>query len=145
MVRECCLPGPLNIWINRLAGGVRRDVFAVIEDLSIDGKVQRAAQAFSLNVQSPTETMRRFLALDLEQDPDTLGLVVATVYGVSVDGLEELLPDIESLATSGTHPLVRETANWVVARIKRGPAQRGRRLVVPLASDEGDSPTGRSK
>jgi hypothetical protein len=127
---------------NSLAGSVRRNVFAVIEDLSIDDKVHKGAQLFSLHVQSPEQTMRRFLALDLGRDPDALGLVVSTIYGVSIEGVEKLLPEVEELVTAGAHPLVRETAEWVAAKMKEESALRGRHRVVPSASDGGDPTTG---
>ncbi|RLE34820.1 MAG: hypothetical protein DRJ61_04400 [Acidobacteria bacterium] len=127
---------------NSLTGSVRRDVFAVIDDLSIDDKVHRGEQLFSLYVQSAEQTMKRFLALDLERDPDALGLVVATMYGVSIDRVEILLPEVEALVTAGTHPLVRETAEWVAAKMKEGSALQGRRRVVPSASDGGGPTTG---
>ena len=126
---------------NSLTGGVRRDVFAVIEDMSIDDKVYRGAQLFSLYVQGPEATMGRLLALDLDRDPDALGLVVGTMYGVYIDRVEILLPEVESLAAADDEPLVRETAEWVAANMKEGSAPRGRHQIVATAADGGDGAT----
>ncbi|RLE21571.1 MAG: hypothetical protein DRJ65_15800 [Acidobacteria bacterium] len=112
---------------NSLTGDVRRNVFAIIEDLSIEDKVHRGAQLFSLYVQDPESTMKRLLALDLERNPDVLGLVVATLYGISIDGVEDLLPEVEALGNSDIEPLVQETAGWVAATMKKRLTPQGRR------------------
>ncbi len=126
---------------NSLNGVVRRDVFAVIEDLSIEDKVHRGAQLFSLYVQDPKATMRRLLALDLERDPDALGLVIATLHGVSIDGVHELLPEVEALRNAEIEGLVQETVGWVAAKMKKGVTRQSSRQDVVSDPAEGDDET----
>ena len=124
---------------NTLTGGVRRNVFSVIEDLSIEDKVHRGAQLFSLYVQDHKTTMRRLLALDLERDPDALGLVVATLYGVSIDNVEDLLPEVETLGNAEIEPLVQETVGWVAAKMKKGVIRQDIHQVLESDPAEDDS------
>jgi hypothetical protein len=108
---------------NTLVGQVRRDVFAVIDDSSLQEKLDRAAHAYDVVAEPPEETIRRIISEDPEGNPDRIGLIVAGLYGVHTERLTTLWPLVEQLEEHSSDHVVRETASWVLASGRRGDAR----------------------
>jgi AAA family ATP:ADP antiporter len=110
---------------NTLAGSVRRDVFAVIDDAPPEDKLRRAEQIFNIRVESPEETLSRLIQIDPREDPSAIGIVLAALYNVWNEEIESLYPVIIALAEDTDDEMVRETAVWVSRRVEGGPRTRG--------------------
>jgi len=104
---------------NSLSGSVRRDVFAVIDDVPPEEKLQRASQSFGIVAESPETTVGRLLNSDFGADPAGELLAFAAIYSVYADKLERYYPDVHSIATRSPEGILRETAEWVCARVDR--------------------------
>jgi HEAT repeat protein len=104
---------------NSLSGSVRRDVFAVIDDVPPDEKLLRASQGFGIVAESPEITVGRLLDSGSGADPAGVLLAFAAIYSVYADKLERYYPEVHSIATHSPEPILRETAAWVCARIDR--------------------------
>jgi HEAT repeat protein len=118
---------------NTLSRGLRRDVFAAIDDAPAEDKLRRAGQLFEIFMQSPEDTLRRLMGLSPEENPDCVALTVAAIYSVHADGLHSLLSEVRTLAGESSEPLVRETAQWVTAQVEGDRTEAA-------ASRPGDSP-----
>lgn len=110
---------------NTLAGKVRRDVFAVIDDAPPEEKLQRAKLIFGIDVQTPEQTLERLVRIDPREDPSAIGIVLAALYSVWNEEIETLYPLVRSLAEETNDEMVRETAVWVSRRVESGPRTRG--------------------
>jgi hypothetical protein len=102
---------------NRLSGELRRNVFAVIDDTSVEEKLQNATRWFGIRRPTREEAVRDFLGADPEGNADAQALVVAGLYTVYTEGMTSLRPCIEHCRVESADPLVRETADWVARRL----------------------------
>jgi AAA family ATP:ADP antiporter len=100
---------------NTLAGSLRHDVFAMIDDAPPEAKVQQAEHEFDIASEGPEQTIERIIRTDTEGDPSAVGLVLAAMYAVHVGRTQDLYPLLVEMADGG-NPLLRETASWVLAR-----------------------------
>jgi len=110
---------------NTLAGSVRRDVFAVIDDAPLEDKLRRADQIFGVRVQTPEETLERLIRIDPREDPSAIGIVLAALYSVWDEEIAGLYPLVGTVAEETNDDMVRETAVWVGQRVEGGPRTRG--------------------
>ncbi|MGE5237040.1 MAG: Npt1/Npt2 family nucleotide transporter [Acidobacteriota bacterium] len=101
---------------NTLRGSLRRDVFAVIDDAPAEEKLRKAEQEFGVPFEGLEQTIERLIGTDIETDPSAVGLVVAAIHAVHVGRTRDLHPLLRQMAVSGTNPLLRETAGWVLAQ-----------------------------
>jgi hypothetical protein len=110
---------------NTLAGAVRRDVFAVIDDAPPEDKLRRAEQYFGIVVQTPEATIERLIRVEPTEDPSAIGIVLAALHCVWSEGMTSLVPVVSEIAETSNDPMVRETAAWVSRRMADGPLARG--------------------
>jgi len=104
---------------NTLGGTIRRDVFAVIDDVPAEEKLQRAAQAYGVRIESPEDTVGRLLEADAGSDPAGALLAFAAIYTVYSERVERYYPTVRSICSHSSDHLLRETAGWVCDRIER--------------------------
>jgi AAA family ATP:ADP antiporter len=104
---------------NTVTGSVRRDIFAVIDDAPPEEKINKAEQLFGISVESAEATLGRLLEADPQGDPASVHLAFAAIHGVYADKVEEHYPSVEELASSSEDPLLRETARWVLRRLRQ--------------------------
>lgn len=126
---------------NTLAAGLRRDVFAVIDDEPVDEKLRRVP-IFGGRIQDRVATLARLLAADLAESSDRTGLVVAALYELTCSGDPgQLAPTVAALARQSFSEVVRETAEWTAGRMQ-SPQHDAPHDAVGAA---GDRATGREE
>ena len=103
---------------NTLAGEVRRNVFAVIDDSPVEEKLRLAASQFDIPAVSRSESVARFLGGDGAGDAEGSALAVAGLYTVYTERMQELYPRIVQMFRETRDPVVRETAQWVAAQLQ---------------------------
>ena len=101
---------------NTLAGEVRRDVFAVIDDQPFADKLVRARALFDLEPEPKVETLRRMIRAGADGGSEATYLACASLYTVHTGGVSDLYPDVEALCAGPADPFVGETAAWVARR-----------------------------
>ena len=101
---------------NSLTGGVRRDVFAVIDDAPVEDKLRRAAQLFDIITETPEQTLGRLLDPDAAADPRGM-IAFAAVHTVYTERIPEYYRTVRDLGLRTTNPILRETAEWVAAKL----------------------------
>lgn len=101
---------------NSLAGAIRRDVFAAIDDTPVEDKLRRAYQMFEISTDTPEQTLGRLLDPDPELDPGAV-LAFAAIHAVYTERISDYYGTIRTLAETADSPILRETAEWVVARL----------------------------
>jgi AAA family ATP:ADP antiporter len=102
---------------NTLAGDTKRNILAVIDDAPLDEKLLRARRLFGVSKQSRVHTLAEKLDAEMNGDGDAHLMIMAALYTVYTDRISTLYPRVEKLAAGETHPLVEETAIWVVRRL----------------------------
>jgi hypothetical protein len=110
---------------NSLSGSLRRDVFSVIDDAPPEEKLRRARLYFGVLMESPEATLDRLIQIDPRVDPAGRGIVLAAMHAVWAEEVESLYPLVAQVAEHAVNPLVRETAEWVMARVGRVPPGKG--------------------
>jgi len=110
---------------NSLSGTLRRDVFSVIDDAPPEEKLRRARLYFGILMESPEATLERLIRTDSRRDPAGRGIVLAAMHAVWADEVDSLYDVVLGMAESADDPMVRETANWVVARAGKVPPGKG--------------------
>lgn len=107
---------------NSLAGGVRRDVFAVIDDAPVEDKLRKAAQIFNITIDTPEQTLGRLLDPDAASDPAGV-LAFAAIHTVYTERIAEFYRTVGELGLRTPNQFLRETSEWVVAKLglHRGP------------------------
>jgi hypothetical protein len=104
---------------NTLAGTVRRDVFAVIDDAPTEDKLRQAAQLFGITVESPDATLGRLLEADPEHDPAEV-MTFAAIHAVYTEKIAAYYPTVLEMAGQTDNPILKETSEWVAARLGMG-------------------------
>jgi len=102
---------------NTLDSVIKREVFEVIDDALLGEKLSRAATRFGFRVVSKRDTLRRYLELTVEEDPEAGAMISCALYTIHLEGVDGLEEDLRRLAETGVDAFVRETANWVGGRI----------------------------
>jgi hypothetical protein len=102
---------------NTLEGGVKRDVFAVIDDSLLPEKLSRANRQFGVIVDGKAETIRRFLDLTPVEDPEASSLVASALYSIHTEQVRGLEGNVRILAEEARDPFVQETAVWIGGRL----------------------------
>ncbi len=110
---------------NSLSGTLRRDVFSVIDDAPPEEKLRRARLYFGVLMESPDATLDRLIQTDARYDPAGRGIVLAAMHAVWADEVESLYPLVGRMTETAEDPMVRETAQWVVARAGKVPPGKG--------------------
>lgn len=123
---------------NTLAGTIRRDVFAVIDDAPTEEKLRQAAQLFGITVESPDETLGRLLEPESEGDPAAV-MTFAAIHAVYTEKISKYFPAVIEIARNTDNPILKETSEWVAARLglPLGEGQPGSRGEDPEAAAEG--------
>ena len=106
---------------NTLQGEVRRNVFAVIDDVPLTDKLHAATRQFGVRALTRAGAVSRYLGAEDEEGADGPSLTVAALYSVYTERMEELYPRVHALHEETPNGLVRETAKWVASRIAPGP------------------------
>ena len=110
---------------NSLTGTVRRDVFSVIDDAPPEEKLRRARLYFGVLMESPEVTLDRLIQTDARLDPAARGIILAAMHAVWSEEVESLYGLIERMAGTADQRLVRQTAEWVMARAGKVPPGKG--------------------
>jgi len=110
---------------NSLAGTLRRDVFSVIDDSPPEEKLRRARLYFGVLMESPEATLDRLIQIDSRMDPAARGIILAAMHAVWSEEVVSLYGLIARIAETSDQPLVRETAQWVMARAGKVPPGKG--------------------
>jgi hypothetical protein len=110
---------------NSLSGVLRRDVFSVIDDAPPEEKLRRARLFFGVLMESPEATLDRLIQTDSRKDPAARGIILAAMHAVWAEEVESLYDLVARMAETAREPLVRETAEWVTARVGRVPPGTG--------------------
>ncbi len=103
---------------NTLSGDLRRTVFSVIGDDPLAEKVRYAAKWFGVSAGSRVHALGALLDDGVKGTPDAHARAVGALYTVYATRLAELYAQVERLARVAHDRLVRETAGWVVERLK---------------------------
>jgi HEAT repeat protein len=103
---------------NTLTGDVRAVVFTAIGDQRHQERFKRARELFGIEVESKEKTLRRLMSIPTENDAEAAWLAAAAVHAVYATEAVHLYPYVQNLGESATDPLVRETARWVVRRLR---------------------------
>ncbi len=101
---------------NSLVGGVRRDVFAVIDDAPTEEKLRKASQIYQIDVDFPEDTLGRLLVPDPENDPGGV-VAFAAIHAVYTERITAFYPAVAKLSQTATNPIVKETSEWVAAKL----------------------------
>ena len=101
---------------NSLSGTLRRDVFSVIDDSPPEEKLRRARLYFGILMESPEATLDRLIQTDSRLDPAARGIVLAAMHAVWAEEVISLYPLVAKMVEKAEEPLVRQTAEWVMAR-----------------------------
>ncbi len=108
---------------NTLGGEVRRNVFAVIGDQTLDEKLHVAERQFGAETRDKVATLDRLLSdADEEDGSDENHLTLATLYTIHTDRVTELYSRVESMVENASDPFVAETAGWVAGRLGLSPS-----------------------
>ena len=110
--------GALEYLDRTLAGEVRRNLFAVIDDSPVEEKLSLAARRFGIPAVSRSEAVARFLGAGGAGDAEGPALAVAGLYTVYTERMQELYPRIVQMLRETRDPLVRETALWVALQLQ---------------------------
>jgi AAA family ATP:ADP antiporter len=102
---------------NTLAGEVRRNVFAVIGDQTMEQKLHEAERQFGAVVRTKVATLDRLLAVSAEGESDENHLTLATLYTIHTDRVTELYERVKNMVEEDNDPFVNETAGWVADRL----------------------------
>lgn len=97
---------------NTLEGDVRRDVMAVLDERSVEQKLDDVGLRLGVRRVSRSQVLGRLLTEEAEQESDECFLTVAALLAVHNAGERERLPLVEQLAGS-KDAFVAETAAWV--------------------------------
>jgi hypothetical protein len=103
---------------NTLGGDLRRNVFAVIDDVPLADKLRVAQRSFGIYSLSASEATARFLNLGGTGEADGPSLTVAALYSIYTDRMTELYPQVRRLLAETKNALVLETAEWVAGRLE---------------------------
>jgi len=103
---------------NTLAGDVRSVVFTAIGDQRHEERFKRAREMFGIEVESKEKSLRRLMSIPTEGDSEAAWLAAAAVHAVYATEAVPLYPYVQNLGKNATDPLVRETAQWVVTRLR---------------------------
>jgi len=107
---------------NTLTGEVRRNVFSVIGDQTLEEKLHVAARQFGAVARSKSATLDRLLRDADEDGADENHLTLATLYTIHTDRVTELYDRVESLVKTAADPFIAETADWVAGRLGLSPS-----------------------
>ena len=107
---------------NTLGGEVRKNVFAVIEDQTLEYKLSLAERQFGAVARTKVATLDRLLDESDKSDPDENHLILATLYTIHADRVTELYSRVERMVREATDPFVTETAGWVADRLGLSPS-----------------------
>jgi AAA family ATP:ADP antiporter len=103
---------------NTLGGDLRRTVFSVIGDDPLQDKQRYAAKWFGLPAGTRVNALASLLDDGVQGTADAQARAVGALYTVYAARLAELYAQVERLARVAHDRLVRETAGWVVERLK---------------------------
>ena len=103
---------------NTLTGEVRSVVFTAIGDQRHEQRFKRARELFGIEVESKEKSLRRLMSIPTEGDAEAAWLAAAAVHAVYATAAVHLYPYVQNLGETATDPLVRETAQWVVTRLR---------------------------
>lgn len=110
---------------NKTSGPVREHLMAVIDDTPVDEKMRRAAKLFGITAAVRVETLRRLLIPGAVTGDSEAMFQVAALYEVYSQRVESLYSEVTRIpADADTHPMVAETATWVVRRLELAPIER---------------------
>ena len=102
---------------NTLTGEVRRNLFAVIDDVPLEDKLRLAERSFGVRRPTRIGATERFLNAGGSDEADGPSLTVAALYSVYTERMTELYPHVRRLADESCNSLVLETAEWVAGRL----------------------------
>ncbi len=123
---------------NTLAGTVRRDVFAVIDDAPTEAKLHQATQLFGITVESADDTLGRLLGPEPEGDPAAV-MTFAAIHAVYTEKISRYYPAVIEIARRTENPILKETSEWVARRlglqVAGGPSESDRQ--PPDGTSEG--------
>ncbi|CAM2065316.1 ADP,ATP carrier protein [Sulfidibacter corallicola] len=103
---------------NALSGEVHRFVLAVIDDAPLAQKLKRAQRLLGVRGEGQIETLRRLMHEHDPKDPDRSSIAAAALYRVFTESIVSLYGEVEQIATSAIDPFVKETAEWVLERMR---------------------------
>lgn len=103
---------------NTLTGDLRSVVFAAIGDQRHQQRFKHARELFGIEVESKEKSLRRLMSIPTEGDAEAAWLAAAAVHAVYATSAVHLYPFVQNLGETATDPLVRETAQWVVTRLR---------------------------
>ena len=102
---------------NTLTGEVRRDVFAVIGDDSLEEKMHVAERELGVEIRSRVGAVDHLLGEIDSGASDENHLTLAALYMVHTDRIKELYSRVKELMEGTDDPFVSETAVWVARRL----------------------------
>ena len=105
---------------NVLEGEVRRSVFAVLDDQPLERRLQKLRTAG--HTKSRLATLRALIHETAGEAAGAPWLATAALQYVALGKVSELEPEIEQVAAVGRHPLLVETAEWVLLQVRDGSA-----------------------
>jgi ATP:ADP antiporter, AAA family len=107
---------------NALSGAERRWVFAVIDDLPLDARLERLSRMFALAPRPRTSTLASILESAAGAGPEGRDLGMAALYAAHVWRLGALASTIRALESGADDAVLAETAGWVAQRLASPPA-----------------------
>ncbi len=107
---------------NALSGEVRRIVFAVIGDQTLEEKLHEAERQFGAVARPKVATLEQLLTDADANESDEHHLTLATLYTIHSERVTELYGSVEDLVGNAPDPVVAETAGWVAGRLGLSPS-----------------------
>lgn len=111
---------------NTLSGRVRRDLFAVIDEVPLEWKLRQAQQLYGTEVGSRRDTIPRLIKADAEDNPAAAEMALAALHAVWSGRDRDLRPVVAEAARSAAGAVVRETAAWVLRTTGWGSEEEAR-------------------
>ncbi len=108
---------------NTVGGRVRRDLFAVIDDLPAEWKLRQGEALYGTVVGTRRDTILRLMTAASDDNPAAADMVVAALEAAAAESDHGLTSVAAELARKAADPVVRETAAWVARRRYVGDAE----------------------
>jgi len=111
---------------NTLSGRVRRELFAVIDELPATWKLRRGGAEHGIVITSRRDTILRLISADVGDNPAAVEMVLAGLHAIWEGQHRELTAAVVELAQGTDEPLLAEAAAWVVTELEERPPGAGK-------------------
>jgi len=107
---------------NVLTGEVRRNVFAVIGDRPLDDKLREGERVYGARRLTRDQALELFVERASSDGGEGVDLGLAALYFIYTERVAAAYPNVRG-ALDASHPIVAETAAWILGRTAGGAAE----------------------